>query len=95
MNEELFENLRLELRRGCLILAVLAQLRSEQYGYTLVKNSKVVEAAAPDDAKRKSTAEQIRQAAAQDELVAMIKSLRAKADVDISQTALEQKADAQ
>ena len=34
---ELFENLRLELRRGCLILGVLAQLRSEQYGYTLRK----------------------------------------------------------
>jgi PadR family transcriptional regulator PadR len=32
-----FENLRLELRRGCLILAVLAQLRAEQYGYTLRK----------------------------------------------------------
>ena len=29
---ELFENLRLELRRGCLIVAVLAQLRTEQYG---------------------------------------------------------------
>lgn len=34
---EVFENLRLELRRGCLIVAVLAQLRSEQYGYTLRK----------------------------------------------------------
>ena len=34
---ELFESLRLELRRGCLIVAVLAQLRSEQYGYTLRK----------------------------------------------------------
>jgi PadR family transcriptional regulator, regulatory protein PadR len=33
--ESQFENLRLELRRGCLILAVLAQLRTEQYGYTL------------------------------------------------------------
>jgi PadR family transcriptional regulator PadR len=33
----LFENLRLELRRGSLILAVLAQLRVEQYGYTLRK----------------------------------------------------------
>src|SRR5512136_1007381 len=32
-----FENLRLELRRGCLVLAVLASLRSEQYGYTLRK----------------------------------------------------------
>ncbi|MGA7569558.1 MAG: helix-turn-helix transcriptional regulator [Candidatus Aquilonibacter sp.] len=33
----LFENLRLELRRGCLTLAVLAQLRTERYGYTLRK----------------------------------------------------------
>jgi len=32
-----FENLRLEMRRGCLVLAVLASLRSEQYGYTLRK----------------------------------------------------------
>jgi len=35
--ENLFENLRLELRRGCLTLAVLAQLRQEFYGYTLRK----------------------------------------------------------
>jgi len=34
---ELFENLKLELRRGCLTLAVLTQLRSERYGYTLRK----------------------------------------------------------
>src|SRR5258708_18864468 len=33
----LFENLRLELRRGCLVMAVLSALRSEQYGYTLRK----------------------------------------------------------
>jgi PadR family transcriptional regulator PadR len=33
----LFENLRLELRRGSLTLAVLAQLRIERYGYTLRK----------------------------------------------------------
>jgi PadR family transcriptional regulator, regulatory protein PadR len=32
-----FENLRLELRRGCLTLAVLAQLKQEHYGYTLRK----------------------------------------------------------
>jgi PadR family transcriptional regulator, regulatory protein PadR len=32
---ELFDSLRLELRRGCLVLAVLAQLRAEHYGYTL------------------------------------------------------------
>lgn len=36
--EDLFENLRLELRRGSLVLAVLAALRSEQYGYTLRKS---------------------------------------------------------
>jgi PadR family transcriptional regulator PadR len=37
MNPETLENLRLELRRGSLVLAVLAALRSEQYGYTLRK----------------------------------------------------------
>lgn len=37
MNDEVFENLRLELRRGCLTLAVLAQLRTEHYGYALRK----------------------------------------------------------
>ena len=34
---DLFENLKLELRRGCLIVAVMAQLRQEHYGYTLRK----------------------------------------------------------
>ena len=33
----MFENIRGELRRGCLIVAVLAQLRVERYGYTLRK----------------------------------------------------------
>ncbi len=37
LTENLFENLRLELRRGCLTLAVLAPLRQEHYGYTLRK----------------------------------------------------------
>ena len=32
---ELFESMRLELRRGSLVLAVLARLREERYGYTL------------------------------------------------------------
>jgi PadR family transcriptional regulator PadR len=36
-SKDLFENLKLELRRGCLIVAVLAQLRQEHYGYTLRK----------------------------------------------------------
>lgn len=36
-SDDLFENLRLELRRGCLVIAVLGALRSEQYGYTLRK----------------------------------------------------------
>jgi PadR family transcriptional regulator PadR len=37
LQNELFDSLRLELRRGCLVLAVLAQLRVEHYGYTLRK----------------------------------------------------------
>lgn len=37
MSAELLENLRLELRRGYLVLAVLAQLRTEHYGYALRK----------------------------------------------------------
>lgn len=37
VDSALFENLRNELRRGSLVLAVLTQLRSEQYGYTLRK----------------------------------------------------------
>ena len=35
MSVEQFENLRLELRRGSLVVAALTALRSEQYGYTL------------------------------------------------------------
>lgn len=35
MDPNLFDSLRLELRRGNLVLAVLAQLRAEHYGYTL------------------------------------------------------------
>jgi PadR family transcriptional regulator, regulatory protein PadR len=38
VNSELFDNLRLELRRGCLVVAVLAQLRTELYGYALRKS---------------------------------------------------------
>ena len=34
-SSDAFENLRLELRRGCLVVAVLANLREERYGYTL------------------------------------------------------------
>ncbi len=34
---ETLENLRLELRRGCLVVAVLAQLHHEHYGYALRK----------------------------------------------------------
>ena len=37
LQNDLFDSLRLELRRGCLIVAVLAQLRVEHYGYTLRK----------------------------------------------------------
>lgn len=38
VSQNIFENLRLELRRGCLTLAVLVQLRREHYGYTLRKD---------------------------------------------------------
>lgn len=34
---DLIDSLRLELRRGTLILAVLAELKTERYGYTLRK----------------------------------------------------------
>jgi PadR family transcriptional regulator PadR len=37
-SSDLFNSLRLELRRGLLIVAVLAQLRREHYGYTLRKD---------------------------------------------------------
>ena len=38
MGTDQFDALRLELRRGCLVMAVLAQLRTEHYGYTLRKD---------------------------------------------------------
>ena len=34
-DEDIFEKLRIELRRGSLVLAVLGALREERYGYTL------------------------------------------------------------
>ena len=37
LEDDLFEKLRIELRRGSLIVAVLAALREERYGYTLRK----------------------------------------------------------
>lgn len=37
MNNDAFENLRMELRRGSLVVAVLAHLKTEHYGYTLRK----------------------------------------------------------
>ena len=37
VSSELFDNLRLELRRGCLVVAVLAELYHEHYGYALRK----------------------------------------------------------
>jgi PadR family transcriptional regulator PadR len=36
INEQI-DNLMLELRRGTIVLAVLSQLRGEQYGYSLLK----------------------------------------------------------
>jgi len=37
LSGEVFENLRLELRRGCLTLAVMVELQNERYGYVLRK----------------------------------------------------------
>ena len=37
MDNELFQNTILELRRGVIVLAVLNQLGEEQYGYSLLK----------------------------------------------------------
>lgn len=36
-NDE-FEKLKLEMRRGAIVLAVMSQLREEQYGYSLINN---------------------------------------------------------
>lgn len=36
-NTENLENITLELRRGVIVLAVLSQVSSEQYGYSLLK----------------------------------------------------------
>jgi PadR family transcriptional regulator PadR len=35
LDSDIYESLRLELRRGSLTLGVLARLREERYGYTL------------------------------------------------------------
>ncbi len=35
VDEDIYEKLRVELRRGSLVLAVLGALREERYGYTL------------------------------------------------------------
>jgi DNA-binding PadR family transcriptional regulator len=35
MHDDLFDKLKIELRRGALSVAVLAALREERYGYTL------------------------------------------------------------
>jgi len=37
VNNELVQNVTMELRRGIIVLAVLSQLESEQYGYSLLK----------------------------------------------------------
>ena len=39
-DSEHYQKLKLELRRGVLILAVLSELREEHYGYSLRKNLK-------------------------------------------------------
>ena len=36
-SNELVQNMLLELRRGMIVMAVLSQLKEEQYGYSLLK----------------------------------------------------------
>jgi DNA-binding PadR family transcriptional regulator len=36
-DNEIFESVTLELRRGVLVLAVMSRLEEEQYGYSLIK----------------------------------------------------------
>lgn len=36
-NDQAYENIMQELRRGIIVLAVLGQLREEQYGYSILK----------------------------------------------------------
>ena len=45
--EEILRNLRLELRKGSLVLAVLSQLRDKHYGYSLVETLKSTEEPSP------------------------------------------------
>jgi DNA-binding PadR family transcriptional regulator len=37
MDNDLYQNTMLELRRGVIVMAVLSQLNEEQYGYSLLK----------------------------------------------------------
>lgn len=37
MENDLYQNTLLELRRGVIVMAVLSQLNEEQYGYSLLK----------------------------------------------------------
>ena len=62
-------------------------------GYSFVKISKVVDAPAVDDAKRKTILPRLAQMQSQEEFEAMVKSLRSKATITIDKNALEQKSD--
>ncbi len=62
-------------------------------GFTLAKISKVVEVTG-DDAKRKSVAERVGQSAAQEQMQAVVASLRSRASVKVTAGALERKAEA-
>lgn len=38
MDEKTFENLKQEMRRGNVVLAVMSRLQASQYGYAMLKN---------------------------------------------------------
>lgn len=62
-------------------------------GYTLIQISKVIEAAATDEAKLKAAKTRVEQAVTQQKLQATVAALRATSDVAIAKNALDKKAD--
>jgi peptidyl-prolyl cis-trans isomerase D len=60
-------------------------------GFVIVKVNKVIDAPAIDDAKREALIARAREIAGQEELNALVKSLRSGTDVKVKQEALQRK----
>lgn len=72
-------------------LPVYIGLENPTGGYTLFKISRVAEAGAIDDAKRRAFTQQLRQFVGQEEFSAFVASLRKKSEVKVRQEAVEKK----